>query len=59
MNELIQNVARYRDFAEECLRLIERLPPDAHDPLMAMAEAWLDLATSELNATSASNHQHP
>jgi hypothetical protein len=45
-----ENAARYRYFAEQCLVLIERLPPDAQsrDQLMEMAEAWLDLAHSEL-----------
>ena len=35
------------------MRLIKRMPQDTHDQLMKMAEAWLELAHSELKSESA------
>jgi hypothetical protein len=42
------NADKYRAYAEACMQLIERMPYDARPTLLRMAEAWLELALSEL-----------
>ncbi len=34
----------YRKFAEQCLDIAERSPPEQRQALLKMAEAWLELA---------------
>ena len=41
---------KYRAYAEECMQLIERVPPEVRPQLLRIAEAWLELAHSELKA---------
>jgi hypothetical protein len=53
VNERGDKVQRYRAFAERCLELMKQLPQDTHGHLTEMAEAWLELAQSELKAESA------
>jgi hypothetical protein len=42
------NADKYQAYAEECLQLIRRMPPDARPALLRIAEAWLELSRSEL-----------
>jgi len=46
----MSNSEKYRGYAEECMQLIERMPPDARPRLLRIAEAWLELARAELEA---------
>jgi hypothetical protein len=40
----------YRGYAEDCMRIADRMPADARPRLLKMAAAWLELARSELQA---------
>lgn len=40
----------YRSYAEDCMQIADRMPPDARPQLLKMAAAWLELARSELLA---------
>jgi hypothetical protein len=42
------NADKYQAYAEECMQLIKRMPSDARPTLLRIAEAWLELARSEL-----------
>jgi hypothetical protein len=42
------NADKYQAYAEECMQLIKRMPSDARPTLLRIAEAWLELALSEL-----------
>jgi hypothetical protein len=53
LNEPKDKAQKYRHFAEECMQLIACVPQDSRRQLEKMAEAWLDLAYSELNSESA------
>ena len=39
----------YRKFAEQCLDMAERAPPEQRQTLLKMAEAWLELAHATLS----------
>ena len=43
---------KYQAYAEECMQLIGRMPPDVRPTLLRIAEAWLELARSELEPDS-------
>jgi hypothetical protein len=42
------NADKYQAYAEECMQLIKCMPADARPTLLRIAEAWLELARSEL-----------
>jgi hypothetical protein len=54
----MSNSEKYRGYAEECMQLIERMPPDARPRLLRIAEAWLELARAELEAKPPGGQQH-
>jgi hypothetical protein len=43
----------YRGYAEDCMRIADRMPLDARAQLLKIAAAWLELARSELNERTA------
>jgi hypothetical protein len=51
---------KYRQFADECMTMAERMPVDARPILMQMAETWLELAEAELQSSerTALNRRH-
>ena len=58
MNGAGRKAARYMGFAEECMRLIDRMPQHAQ-PLTEMAAAWLELAHAELKRQPAAENAKP
>jgi hypothetical protein len=36
---------RFREYAEDCRRMAERLPPDQKQRMLEIARAWEDTAT--------------
>jgi hypothetical protein len=40
--------ANFRTFAEQCIDMAERAPPERRETLLKMAEVWLELAHATL-----------
>ena len=53
------NADKDQAYAEECLQLIKRMPPDMRPTLLRIAEAWLELARSELRSEQRANDCQP
>jgi hypothetical protein len=49
----------YRRYAEDCMRIADRMQPDERPQLLKMAAAWLELARSELKAERKADPAQP
>ena len=53
----MSDATKYQGYAQECMRLMSRMPLDTRAQLMDMAEAWLEMARAELNRGTAARAQ--
>ena len=43
----MKDANKYREYAEECRRLAEKLPPKDRDAILEIGNAWTQLAEEE------------
>jgi phytoene/squalene synthetase len=43
----MQDAKKYREYAEECRRIAQHLPPDQKATLLEIANAWIRCAENE------------
>lgn len=51
----MQSATQYRNYADECRKLAQKLKPEHRDTLLKIAEAW-DMCADEAEAAHRSRH---